>query len=211
MPEVQTNAPPGVPLLPMPPGIDGSAPIGDALLERIEWMERHYKNTPELAEWARSLQSRVVVLRTVAARSSSEQYASFARAELEAIAAETSRIEAEIRTQQKRAFTHLLSELAKPIEPMVASAPTTTVRPESPRPRTARRQHTSMTRTTATATAGADSSPSADGSSRSGSASPSPTDDPPPPGRIRLAHTWHIAGISTAPAGSVVSFKAVAS
>jgi hypothetical protein len=125
----------------------------------------------------------------------------------------------EARREAAREAFRNLPKLSGPLNGPPTVLPSKSTEAHNSRPREAHRQvrttrTTSTTRTRSTVAAApaasGDSSGSAPSGGTQGSASPaSSTDDPDPPGRIRLAHTWHIAGISTAPAGSVVSFKAV--
>lgn len=124
----------------------------------------------------------------------------------------------EARREAAREAFRNLPKLSGPLNaPPAITYPSKSTEALDSRPREAHRQ-VSTTRTTSTtrtrstvAAAPAASSGSQPSRGAQGSRPPAPSadDDPHPPGRIRLAHTWHIAGISTAPAGSVVSFKAV--
>lgn len=195
MQEMQINAPPRA--LPPPPGMSELPPLSyepEAIARRLQEREPynadHYGKAIAAIEDAREHKLDTVV----------EKWREFLRER-----------EREHNRTALEAFQAALRRVAGEAPPAAPRSMMTVRTYKTARPRAARRHH-STTRTTVAAASAAsgESSPSADGSSRSGSASPSPTDDPPPPGRIRLAHTWHIAGISTAPAGSVVSFKAVA-
>jgi hypothetical protein len=204
--QAQSNAPPGAPPLPMPPGIDGSAPLGDALLERIERIAPHLQD-------AEKLKTRIFILRKVMASSNRDDYRAFAFSELRAIELETKRLESQINTQVLGKWQHLLEQLAEQAPTTTAAqvAQTAPAATRAPRPRTARRQHTSTTRSTvaaASSASGESGSPPSGGTQ--GSASPaSSADEPEPAGRIKHRHEWIVARVSVKPAGSPASFTGV--
>jgi hypothetical protein len=184
--EVQTNAPPGVPPLPIPPGIDPHAPLGDAMTESAERLRKSYRDSPQLVAHYEDLLQQGLEARSQAREAKDAQ----ARAEATATARTITAFLKEEADRNSRLAFEAFKTALKEVPPAARTAAPT----KAARPRTARRQHTSTTRTTvaaASAASGESGSQPSRGAQGSRPPAPSADDDPQPPNRLRVGPgTW---------------------